>query len=115
MLPFIIILAGFAAPERRLPDSPWKEFYLHHTGCPGLIDGPGIDDGCRFFVTAQHNHQVAHHGGLFFFVELDNFLLLSSSRAISTMLTAPSTILKRAATMAAACWRFSIAWAISWA
>ncbi len=38
---------------------------------------------------------------------------LSSSSAISTMLTAPVTILRRAAMTASACWRRSIAWAIS--
>src|SRR5690242_11986653 len=38
---------------------------------------------------------------------------LSWSSAISTMLTAPSTIFVRAAMIAPACWRCSIAWAIS--
>ena len=40
---------------------------------------------------------------------------LSRLSASSTMPTAPSTIRERAATTALACWRRSIAWAISWA
>src|SRR5579863_9127879 len=32
------------------------------------IEGAGVDDWCSWLVTAEHDHQVADHGRLAFFV-----------------------------------------------
>ena len=82
---------------------------------PGLwIERARVDHRLGVTVAAQDDQQVRHHGRPPLVVELDDLVLgARCSSAISTMPTAPSTILVRAAIIACACWRCSIAAAIS--
>jgi hypothetical protein len=78
------------------------------------VERARVDDGLGVPVAAEHDQEVADHRCAALVVELDNvFLAASISSAISTMPTAPSTIFCRAAMTAPACWRCSIAAAIS--
>ena len=71
---------------------------------------PVLTTGWAALLAAEHHEQVADHRRLALLVELhDARFCDSSSSAFSTMPTAPSTIFVRAATMALACWRCSIA------
>ena len=79
-----------------------------------LIDRARVDDRLRRALAAEHDQQVADHRRLALVVELDDVALATAcSSAIWTMPTAPSTIRCRAAMIAPACWRCSIACAIS--
>ena len=40
-----------------------------------LVQGAGIDDGLRPPVAAQHHEEIRDHGGLAFFVQVDDTLL----------------------------------------
>jgi hypothetical protein len=73
----------------------------------------GVDDRLGRALAAEDDEEVRDHGGLAVGVELDDVALGGRLRAISTMPTAPSTMRWRAAMMAPACWRCSMAWAIS--
>ena len=78
-----------------------------------VVERAGVHHGRDFTFAAKHHQQVAHHRGFAFLIHRYDRFSESSRSAMSTMLTAPCTILVRAAMTASACWRRSIACAIS--
>ena len=103
---------GIQAKEERFPLS--HDFGVQGPGAPALVQRSRVHDRLAAPLAAEHHEQVAHHGesrrsGS----SCTMFRVESMSSAFSTMPTAPSTILKRAAMIALACWRCSMAEAIS--
>jgi len=78
-----------------------------------LVKGPGVHDGWASRSLQSTDQKVAHHRRLAFLIQLDHVLRAQLFQRISTIPTAPSTIFCRAAMIALACCRRSIAFAIS--
>ena len=77
-----------------------------------VVQRPRVDDRLRVAIAAEHDEQVAHHRRLALLVELDDVLLAEQIERHLDHSDGPLDDL-RARRDARACWRWSIAEAIS--
>lgn len=68
------------------------------------IERAGIQHRLGAALRTKHDQQVVDHGSLALFVQIDHATPAELIQCISTMPTAPFTILLRAAMIAPACW-----------
>lgn len=88
-------------------------FSLSHGGIglsPSEVERSGIDHWLGRVVAAKHDHQVAHHRGLPLLAEIDHVTI---PETLKGALNHANRSLDDVLTTAAACWRRSIACAIS--